>query len=89
MTRHRTDEFSMGSDSGMPDERPSHRVYVSGFFLDRAEVSRGAYNLFLESRGKTVSHPLSSPNLPVTGVSWTDADAYCRCQGKRLPTEAE
>lgn len=31
----------------------------------------------------------SQDTLPVTGVSWADADAFCRAQAQRLPTEAE
>ncbi|WP_105258845.1 formylglycine-generating enzyme family protein [Pseudoalteromonas sp. T1lg88] len=35
------------------------------------------------------SVPFSAPKAPVTHVSWFAADAYCRTQGKRLPSVAE
>ncbi len=91
--------FLMGADDGQDDERPVHRVWVDRFELAVHPVTRAQYSVFLQ---ETV-HPTprewvpgpADPDLPVVGVSWADAHAYCawRTSGSaysvRLPTEAE
>jgi formylglycine-generating enzyme required for sulfatase activity len=81
--------FVMGCSTGDPacedDEKPSHAVdIVRGFWLSRTEVTRGQY----VKAGNAVSAP-GGENLPVTGVNWAAAKAYCMSIGGRLPSEAE
>jgi formylglycine-generating enzyme required for sulfatase activity len=84
--------FTMGDD----EESPRREIYVSSFYLDRYEVTTSRYAKFLEATG-SVRPPdeweeldLSrGGDLPVIGVDWHDAQAYCKWAGKRLPTEAE
>jgi formylglycine-generating enzyme required for sulfatase activity len=90
-------EFWMGVDGtiGLEDERPRHRVWLDAYEMDRHEVTTRQYAAFLAVTGRerpwqwdTVNHA-EHGDRPVIGVSWTDTEAYCRWNGKRLPTEAE
>src|SRR4051812_49713303 len=46
-------EFAMGTDakSAWPDERPSHRVRVTGFWIDATEVTNAHFRRFVEATG--------------------------------------
>ncbi|MEP6936164.1 MAG: formylglycine-generating enzyme family protein [Nitrospirota bacterium] len=88
-------EFTMGSPTGDPDERPPHQVYLDSYLIDTYEVTVGQYAAFLQETG---NHPpsdwkamnqFSHQKHPVSNVDWADAAAYCKWAGKRLPTEAE
>ena len=55
------------------------RDSVASFYADKA---------YLSDWKSITSYPMPA-NAPVTRVSWFAARAYCRAQGKRLPTAAE
>jgi formylglycine-generating enzyme required for sulfatase activity len=84
-------EFTMGSNDGETDERPSHRVSISAFYLDKYEVTFDLYDKFCDATGraKPSDSGLGRGSRPVINVTWDDAKAYCDWAGKRLPTEAE
>jgi formylglycine-generating enzyme required for sulfatase activity len=87
--------FTMGSNDGLPNERPEHTVTLDAYYIDQYEVTLALYRKFLES-GKHDSPPTwddeaatTVGDRPAIGMKWADAAAYCQWAGKRLPTEAE
>ena len=77
------------------NELTRHRVLLSGFFLDRTEVTVAEYQACVRVRRcKAPPYELGArrferPEFPVTLVSWDDARDFCEFRGARLPTEAE
>ena len=88
--------FRMGSLEGQEDEGPVHEVYVDGFEIAVDPVTRALYDDFLRATGHPAPRDWSfatfaRADLPVVGVSWDDAQAFCEWLGGnvRLPSEAE
>jgi formylglycine-generating enzyme required for sulfatase activity len=87
--------FLMGSNDGLPNERPEHLVTLKAYYIDEFELTAGRYQKFIElsKRGMPPSTDdvtaQALADLPAVGISWTNAAAYCKWAGRRLPTEAE
>ena len=87
--------FLMGSSDGQDDEAPVHEVHVDAFEMAIDPVTRGTYDEFLRATGHAAPREWASsaferPDLPVVGISWEDATAFCNwLGGVRLPSEAE
>ena len=88
-------EFWMGSDDGLPDTRPMHRVHLSAYWFDKYEVTNREYRRCVEGGGCAPPKDRSSyddparAEHPVINVTWSQARSYCHWRDKRLPTEAE
>ncbi len=94
------DDLLIGDDSGQPDERPSHLVHLRSFLVGQSPVTNDEFSRFLTDTGAEAppffnDDRFNDPSLPVVGVSWHDAVAFCDWLARRtgiryrLPTEAE
>lgn len=80
-----------------PGRRPNHlpagEVWVQTFFMDRTEVTFGAYQACVKAGkckpAKPAYNDFSRPLQPMVGMTWFLARDYCRALGKRLPSEAQ
>ncbi len=66
-------------------ERPSHKVCVDDFYLDKYEINQKKFSKIMDHNPSI----LIGDDFPVDRMVWEDAQTYCHRLGYRLPTEAE
>jgi len=91
--------FVMGGEK-YADEKPPHRVTLSGFQMGRTPVTVGMWQEFCKAqKGRTMPELPDYPvwekgwdavlDHPIVKVSWNDCKAYSEWAGLLLPTEAQ
>ena len=99
--------FWMGSDAGpgIPAyETPRHEVFLPAFRMGKMPVTNAQYEEFVRDLRRSVAPemgwdgqkvPAGAERLPVVGVTWFEAVAYCQWLNKKtnrnysLPNEAQ
>ncbi len=79
------------------DEKPSDKVYLDAFYIDKYEVTVAGYKKCVGSGKCSRPGPGKDCNWnesgredhPINCVNWYQARTYCSLLKKRLPTEAE
>ncbi len=76
-------------------ETPRRSIWISAFGIDRTEVTNAAYDRCVHAGACSPARMARSdprvgePAMPVSGVTFQQAEAFCRFAGGRLPTESE
>ena len=82
--------FQMGCspDDGdcFDDEKPAHPVTITrGFWIGQTEVTQEAWDRLMTNDPSQ----FKGPRFPVSNIGISEAQAFCKAAGMRLPTEAE
>jgi len=78
-----------------PDEKPIHRVLLSGCWIYQYQVTNRQFAVFAHATGYAAAPEWqeywekSGDHYPVVFITFNDAMAYCRWAHAMLPTEAQ
>jgi formylglycine-generating enzyme required for sulfatase activity len=92
MIRVEGGEFVMGSNTGINDEAPEHKVNMHSFSISKSEISQYQWSSIMGNNPTAIK---KCANCPVDNISWDDAQLFIKKLNSltgahyRLPTESE
>ena len=87
--------YQLGTDKAKKSLNRRRTPTLTAFRISPTEVSNREYREFVNATGARAPTTWPTPydnsfdNLPVSDVSWDEANSYCRWRGVRLPTPDE
>jgi serine/threonine protein kinase len=78
-------DYVVGKDPANANQSAVQTISLPEFWIDQYQVTNQEFQQFMPER----PFPPGEENFPVMGVTWNQADAYCKSLNKRWPSEAE